>query len=181
MLPARSPRCKRDRGTRCTRTHRPRVPTVLCTPQNRSTKILVSGLLSREAMSRSLVQQAPGGAAAGSSFADEFQGFEQGAEAPAMRPPAADELVRDWLAHLHRTGGPDRPFGLVKAQAGLVPAQPHVVEHPAGLALQVDDEVFVAHVQDHALRQDAAPVLHQLGVAPPITAELAEIVCVVLL
>ena len=93
-----------------------------------------------------------------------------------VTPPARNRGAIQRLANLHVAGRDDRPLGLVKLQAGRVPRQAAIIEHPPGLPLQIVDHVLVGHVQDRAGRQNRSPVIHQIAVPAIIVTQFDQVV-----
>ena len=54
-------------------------------------------------------------------------------------------------------------------------------DEPAGLSLDIIDDVLTARVQHHSFRQDLSPMAHQLRIAAAIAAESRKVASVALL
>ena len=81
----------------------------------------------------------------------------------------------DRAADLFAAGGGDRAAGLVEIHHPLVPWQIQELQHPAGLASLVGNDVFIVNVQDRQ-RQDLFPVIHQPAVVTVDGGDLTEVV-----
>src|ERR1700733_8837405 len=94
-------------------------------------------------------------------------------------PPPADRTPVDFLPHLHGARRTHAPIGLVKSQTMRIPVQSTMRENTARQPFQIADDVFIADLEHTSLRQDVAPMLHQLLIATVKSAELGEIVSVI--
>src|SRR6201987_2153428 len=90
--------------------------------------------------------------------------------------PATDRGSVEWLANLHQTRRPHGSPCIVKAAARILPLQAAVLEHSAGYAFDVIDQLFVLHIHHDALRQPRAPMVHDRLIAPIIAAEFGQII-----
>ena len=94
--------------------------------------------------------------------------------------PAIHRGLIDRLPHLGDAGGADMAFGLMRFKAGFIPLQAAVVEQGAGLVLVVGHQLLVLQLIKGSIRQHLAPVVHEQGVVATITADLGQVVALML-
>jgi hypothetical protein len=76
-------------------------------------------------------------------------------------------LVRDWPAHLFRTGGTNASSRFVEAQAALFEWEAQILEQSANLFLRIGNHFFVDHPMDPS-RQYAIEMRHRTESGPVI-------------
>ena len=70
----------------------------------------------------------------------------------------------------------NRPPGLMKSEASVVPVEAAVRNHTPRLTCQISDDILVPNVEDAPGGQDPPPVIHHALVMPVIAPEFGQII-----
>jgi hypothetical protein len=89
--------------------------------------------------------------------------------------PLTKACAKDGLADLFRTRGANSPLGPIKLNTRGFKLEAAEIQYPADITFQVPYYFLMLHAQDLA-GEYGVPVLHELNIAPIVTADIIEAV-----
>ena len=76
-----------------------------------------------------------------------FQRFKQWLNQMFIPLPATDRMRVEGLTNLKFAGRPHHAVVCMKLEAGRVPLEPDKVDEPAGLTIEIADEIFIRKIE----------------------------------